>query len=397
MKKFLIVVALWFATVSCNNINGGFILTGEIIGAEQGEKIMLSYPLLKDGVWYVQRLTADVVDGTFRFEGELQDLMSAHLSFENMDEVQIFIEPRRMTIEMERERPYAFKMQGVSAWPESEEYRKALEDVSQILFEKNRALQNANMAWVEAEQRADVSADSLKSVFYDAILDLRLAKARELECCHRFLSEHSDYAIAPYMLYYLAFNEAVDDDELLELYDGLSQQVQQSAIGKLAKQRVELVTSQMGGFGGDTAFDFERVEVLSGKRVRMSDYLKDGGYLLLDFWASWCGPCVEQMPNVKRLYDKYSARGLRVIGVSTDDDPSAWQNAIEKYGLARYPQVLSRESSEQELFFDELADIATRYEVNSIPCFILIDHDGKIVERWQHFDDGRFELIDNLF
>lgn len=128
----------------------------------------------------------------------------------------------------------------------------------------------------------------------------------------------------------------------------------------------------------------------------MSDHLSQGGPLLLDFWASWCAPCIEQMPKVRQLYDKYSERGLRIIGISVDDDPAAWRKGIEQHGLARYPQVLSEEPSDEELFFDELANIADRYEVESIPCYVLVGSDGKIIARWQSLDEQVFDAIEEL-
>ena len=181
----------------------------------------------------------------------------------------------------------------------------------------------------------------------------------------------------------------------MAIYDQLPSRSRESGLGLLAKQRIELSASDAGGYEGDRAFDFERVDA-GGDLIRMSDYISQGGYLLLDFWASWCVPCIEQMPNVKRLREEYCERGLHIIGISSDDDEVAWRRAIEKYGLIAYPQVLSEERSEERLFFDELANVCDRYEVESIPCFVLIDDAGKIVARWQHFDEEIFELIENL-
>lgn len=381
--------------VSCNDSNERFILMGDVVGATQGEEVTLSYPLLKDGVWYEQTLTTAVDDGCFRFEGELHGLSHARLWFDNMDEVLLFIEPRRVSIRMERDRPYAFEIRGVSIKAEYEEFRKALGEVPQMLYEKNHTLLSANMAWLDAEQKGDAAADSLKQMFYNAVSELRQIRVKEFEGCHRFLSQRLDYTIAPYLLYYLAFNEAVETGELLRLYYGMPSDVREGMLGLLARQQVDITTSDAGGYEGDTAFDFER-EDSSGRSVCMSDYLQTGGLLLLDFWASWCGPCIEQAPHVRRLYEQYSARGLKIIGVSTDDDTMAWRSTIDRYGFGIYPQVLSSEPSEHELFFEELADIAARYDVTSIPCFILIDEKGKIVARWQHFDERVSERLDSL-
>lgn len=395
MKRFLVGLLLLLAVVSCTKSADTFVLKGEIADAESGEEVMLIYPLQRDGVWCRRTLTTTVADGEFVFEGELHDLSFAYLVFEDMDEIQIFIEPRVMKIELDRDRPYDFTLHGVSVEAEFDAFRRWLGDIPKILYESNRNLQQSNLLWLEAEQRDDPSADSLMQTFYDRVSDFRSAKEQELASVRAFLMEHLDYAIAPYILYDLVFGGGVEGDEALALYDQLPKKSRESALGQLAKQRIELSTSDVGGYEGDRAFDFERNDA-DGKRLWMSDHLSQGGPLLLDFWASWCAPCIEQMPKVRQLYDKYSERGLRIIGISVDDDPAAWRKGIEQHGLARYPQVLSEEPSDEELFFDELANIADRYEVESIPCYVLVGSDGKIIARWQSLDEQVFDAIEEL-
>ena len=395
MKRLLIAAVVSLALFSCSAPKDTFILKGEISGADEGEQITLLYPILKDGVWYERELSTTVTEGEFLFEGELSELTFAHLVFDNMDEVLLFIEPRRMTINLERNRAYDFSLQGLAIENEFEAFRRWMGEIPRSLYEESRKVVEANEKWIEATQRGDLAADSLMRVFYDAVSDFYKVRDAELERCRGFLEEYLDYAIAPYWLYYLTFCEVLSVEEAMAIYDRMPSQGRESGLGLLAKQRIELSASDVGGYEGERASDFERVAA-DGNRVRMSDYLSQDGYLLLDFWASWCVPCIEQMPNVKRLRDEYCERGLHIIGISSDDDEVAWRRAIEKYGLTAYPQVLSEERSEVRLFFDELANVCDRYEVESIPCFIPIDGKGEIVARWQHFDEEIFELIENL-
>ena len=395
MKRLLIAAVVSFMLLSCSAPKDTFILKGEISGAVDGEHITLLYPILKDGVWYEKELSTTVAEGEFLFEGELRELTFAHLVFDNMDEVQLFIEPRRMKINLERDRAYDFSLQGLAIENEFEAFRRWMGEIPRSLFEESRKVVEANEKWIEAAQKSDSTADSLMREFYDMVSDFHKVRDAELERCRGFLDEHLDYAIAPYLLYYLTFCEVLSEKEAMAMYDRLPPLSRESGLGLLAKQRIELSASDAGGYEGDRAFDFERVDA-GGDLIRMSDYISQGGYLLLDFWASWCVPCIEQMPNVKRLREEYCERGLHIIGISSDDDEVAWRRAIEKYGLTAYPQVLSEEDSEERLFFDEMADVCDRYEVESIPCFVLIDDAGKIVARWQHFDEEIFELIENL-
>jgi peroxiredoxin len=166
----------------------------------------------------------------------------------------------------------------------------------------------------------------------------------------------------------------------------------------MAKRKIDIISVDTGGAVGDKVFDFNRCGVDS-KSVRMADVLADGEYLLLDFWASWCQPCLQQIPDVQRAYEKYHPKGLNIIGVSSDEDKQAWRAAIDRYNLSSYPQVLSEDSTagDDRLLFEEFENIADRYEVDAIPCFILIDSTGEIVARWQHFSEEIFSYLDTLF
>ncbi len=95
-----------------------------------------------------------------------------------------------------------------------------------------------------------------------------------------------------------------------------------------------------------------------------------GKVVLIDFWASWCGPCRKEMPNVKLVYQKYKDKGFEIYGVSLDKDRNAWLEAIEKDGL-KWPQV-------SDLKFWQ-SEAAQTYAVQSIPHTVLIGKDGKIL------------------
>jgi len=106
----------------------------------------------------------------------------------------------------------------------------------------------------------------------------------------------------------------------------------------------------------------------TGKDLALSSLR--GKVVLIDFWASWCGPCRKEMPNVKRAYEKYKGKGFEIYGVSLDKDRQDWLDAISKDGLT-WPQV-----SDLKFWQSEAAQI---YAVQSIPFTVLIDREGKII------------------
>lgn len=95
-----------------------------------------------------------------------------------------------------------------------------------------------------------------------------------------------------------------------------------------------------------------------------------GKVVLIDFWASWCGPCRKELPNVKRCYEKYKSKGFEILGVSLDKNREDWLDAITKEGLT-WPQV-----SDLKFWQSEACSI---YAVQSIPYTVLVDKDGKII------------------
>lgn len=97
-----------------------------------------------------------------------------------------------------------------------------------------------------------------------------------------------------------------------------------------------------------------------------------GNYLLVDFWASWCGPCRRENPNVKAMYEKYHPKGFNIVGVSLDRERGAWVKAIEADGL------IWSHMSDLKGWNSEHARI---YSVSSIPQTVLLDKEGRIVAR----------------
>jgi len=173
--------------------------------------------------------------------------------------------------------------------------------------------------------------------------------------------------------------------ELDPLYNALSQRLKETETAKVLKKALDDLRSTAIG---SIAPDFVQNDV-NGVPVRLSSFR--GKYVLVDFWASWCGPCRQENPNVVKVYNKYKDKNFTIIGVSLDraDGKSNWLAAIKSDGL-RWTQV-----SDLKFWNNQVAAL---YKVTSIPSNFLVDPIGKIIARDLRGDDLENklkELLDN--
>ena len=214
------------------------------------------------------------------------------------------------------------------------------------------------------ENRAKIDSYS------DQIQDLTMA----------YMSRNITNAVGSYLLKQTYYN--LDANQLDSLVSLVPAQYTDESILKIKEKAVKMKATAEG----QKFTDFE-MQTPDGKAVKLSDYAGKNKLVLVDFWASWCGPCRQEMPEVVEIYKEYKGKGLEIVGVSLDRDAEAWKKGIKDLKIT-WPQM-----SDLKYWECEGAQI---YAVNSIPHTMLIDAEGTIVARGLRGEDLKAKIAEIL-
>lgn len=301
--------------------------------------------------------SAKLNKGDFEFKGFVSEPQFAVLGVVGMNAdteppLFVFLEPGTFTVEASADSIGKGKVWGGNSQKELEKYTASLKP----LEEKTKKLM-ADYQQAVATGNADKIAEVQKS--YEGL------EAENKNIVSKFVKENpSSYVSVVQLAQVFGFDP---DPAVVEpLFNGLDEKLKTTHYGQQIKSALE--SAKKTAVGG-IAPDFTLMDI-SGKPVSLSSY--KGKYTLVDFWASWCGPCRQENPTVVKAYYMYKAKGFDILGVSLDEKKDSWQKAINDDKLA-WTQVSDLQGWKSET--------AAQYGIKFIPMNFLLDKDGKIIAK----------------
>lgn len=377
MKKTFLLLMLLPLVFSCNKLaDNEFEIEGTINDVESGTFVILE---LQDETGVFTSLdTAEIKEGKFSFKGTFDEPAFRYVHIQNVPgKIPFIVENGTINITVYKDSLQKSKISGTLSNDSYTDYTKQSNDINQ---RKMTFQQENNQKRMQAQQEGDTATINAlmkeNQKFDDEFISV--VKKHIKDYPESFLSVMFADRLAGY--------PGEDPKEIMELYNALSGKLKNTKHGKSAKEKLDMLVNAPSVKIGEKAPDFSAPNP-DGKIISLHQNL--GKATIIDFWASWCGPCRKANPNVVALYEDFKDKGLQIIGVSLDRPGKAdeWKQAIEADRLTWLHVSNLKHWNEP---------IAVQYGVQGIPAVFILDADGVIVAKDLHGAELKAKIAELL-
>ena len=344
MKKIIFSVLSILMLVACNQVPKGYTISGTLATDEfNGKWVYLAESVRKMASEVMD--SAQIVDGKFEMKGEVSEPQML---------VVVVTDAERKMVE-----------QGVGAY---------------FILENGNIIMNVDTAYAMTVtgtdfNRAYAEYDSIIMSFDERCRVIAEGEGTNAEKFEAITAERNNYktTIKSLVLPYVGTQPAIKMvKDIKHLFS--NEELAELLLADNAKVRTaEQPYMAVGSYITD-----EATPNADGDTIRWMDVISQHDYTLIDFWASWCGPCMRSMPGLKELYAEHSGEHFEIIGISLDNSRERWLGAIESKEL-NWVQLTNL------MFWDE--PMVKRFEIPYIPSTMLVDREGKIIIRNPNHDE----------
>lgn len=355
MKKILVLVAAVGFLVSCNR--SGFTISGETKGFADGTKVYISKIDDND---LVKIDSTEITGNAFQFKGEASEIEYSFVQIEEGKDLQPFHIP--MILENGEIKVVADKADMASVKVTGTKNNDDLTKFNETAFSISKEIENFQKENNDKYQQAAAANDM--ATIESLMAEMETKKNKLIDAGSSFIDANKNSYVSLILL--AQFGPQMDSKEFKTKFNNLSKEIKETKIGKEIAEQFK--ASDLVEIG-QKAPDFKAPD-LNGKEISLYENL--GKVTVIDFWASWCGPCRQENPNVVKLYEAYKDKGLQIIGVSLDKEDAKWKKAIKDDNLTWIHM------SNLKFWQDP---IAKQYNVKSIPATFILDEKGTIIAK----------------
>jgi peroxiredoxin len=333
-------------TSAPTGIQKGFTIEGKLDGYLDGTKVSL-YRNGSQTEW----VSTKIQKGKFTLKQKVDDPTLCYIVIDGVEQpIEVFVENASISIKGSKGNA-KYEIEGSKAHKDFVQFTSTFLP----LVKQMNALVNTINGTMPGEER-----DKLMATYQGFQANIQ-------KSIDQFIAEKPASPVGPFILN-VTYQFSEDVVLLEQRYNKLDARIRNSAAGR---ELGNIIADKKVGSIGTMALDFSQPDTL-GNMVSLSSFR--GKYVLVDFWASWCGPCRNENPNVVENYKTFSNKNFTILSVSLDKpgQKDKWLQAINKDGLA-WTHVSDLQ------FWDNAA--ARLYHIQSIPQNILVDPNGKIVGR----------------
>ena len=381
MKKIALFLAVATTIVSCSKVGKNeYIISGIAKGIVNGQTVVLEKQD-ESGMNLVPVDTVKVKDGKFEIKGKIVEPGLYTLQVEkSQGKIPVILETGEIKVVVDKDSIQKSKISGTYSNDEFYKFNEDLKVVSKKVQKDLMAFQTANM---ETMKKAQEAKDTV--VINKLMKDYGKIQETVTNKYATYAEGHGKSFISLLIVDGMLKQPTAQIEKIKKMYANLDKDLQNTKIGKGIKTGIDnfgkpqappAMTPPMPEQAPQAQAPATKwinnfsAKSPDGKTISLKEIA--GKVTIIDFWASWCGPCRKENPNVVAIYNEFHSKGLNIIGVSLDDDLNKWKNAIAKDKLTWY-HVSNLKGWEDP--------IARQYEVDGIPATFIIDSKGEIVEK----------------
>ncbi|WP_321332248.1 TlpA disulfide reductase family protein [uncultured Bacteroides sp.] len=347
MRKIIyLFAATTLGLAACTGGNKGYTVTGTVEGAVNGDTVFLQERANRQ---FNKLDTAVIADGTFAFKGVQDSTVNRYITYVKGDKqliMDFFLENGKINVKLGKEDDSATGTLSNDAY---QEFRTKIN----VINNKENAIYESMSDTTLTDKQKEAKIKEMDALEKDMLAVIKTS-----------IEKNISNTVGVFLLnqynYYMEYTEIepllakvpanfLKNENILHLKE-LIKTAKATAVGQKFVD-IEMLTPE-------------------GKPIKLSDYAGKGKVVLVDFWASWCGPCRQEMPNLVSAYAKYKNKGFEIVGVSLDKDGESWKGGIKQLNIT-WPQM-----SDLKYWDSEGSKL---YAIRSIPHTVLIDKDGTIL------------------